>query len=117
MGKQTRSDMRVVRHRRVRKKARGAAERPRLAVFRSLRHISAQIIDDDSGKTLCSASTMEKDVTGTGNLTGAVEVGKTLGARAKGLGIQAVVFDRGGFKYHGAVKALADAVREAGVEF
>ncbi|MEK7854765.1 MAG: 50S ribosomal protein L18, partial [Acidobacteriota bacterium] len=101
---------------RIRKKVRGSAERPRLAVFRSLNHIYAQVIDDDSGKTLATASTAEKAFTGTGgNITAAQAIGKSIAERAIAAGVSNVVFDRGGYVYHGRVKALLDATREAGL--
>jgi len=111
--------LRLRRHRRVRKHVSGTAERPRLAVFRSNKHISAQVIDDVSGRTLASASTVEKDLKSTagGNRDAAKKVGQLLGERAKAAGVSKVVFDRGGFQYHGRVAALADAAREAGLEF
>ena len=106
---------------RVRKSVRGSAERPRLTVFRSLKHIYAQIVDDEAGKTLAYASTCEKDVSGavkgTGNRTAAAEVGKVLAERAIAAGLKLVSFDRGSCKYHGRVAALADAARQAGLEF
>lgn len=108
------------RHRRVRKKVAGSAERPRLAVFRSNRHISAQIIDDTKGVTLASASSLEADVRSAGSTSGvaaASVVGQLIGDRAKAAGVEAVVFDRGGFRYHGRVAALATAARDAGLEF
>jgi large subunit ribosomal protein L18 len=107
------------RHRRVRKKVRGTPERPRLSVFRSSRHVYAQVIDDINGQTLLSASTMEKDARAgkTGTVDAAKAVGKRLGERAKAAGITSVVFDRGGFRYHGRVAGVADGVREAGIEF
>jgi large subunit ribosomal protein L18 len=112
-------DARIRRHRRVRKTVRGTAERPRLAVFRSNRHITAQVIDDVAGRTLAAASTVETTVgaSGTGNITAATEVGKLLAERAKAAGVEKVVFDRGGNQYHGRVAAVADAAREAGLEF
>src|SRR5579883_114115 len=105
-------------HVRIRRKLKGSTERPRLAVFRSLSHIYAQVIDDTKGVTVVSASSNEKDakVTG-GNLAGAKEIGRRVAERAKEKGITRVVFDRGGYIYHGRVKALADAAREAGLEF
>lgn len=109
--------MRVVRHARIRKRVTGTAERPRLAVYKSLKHISAQIIDDSKGVTLASASTYEKDVKGAGNVAGAKLVGEMLGKRASAKGIKSVVFDRGGLRYTGAVASLADGAREAGLEF
>jgi large subunit ribosomal protein L18 len=113
----TKAEHRVRRHRRVRKKVEGTAERPRLAVFRSNRHIYVQAIDDRNGQTLASASTMEADVRGgtTATVNAAKEVGKRIGERVKAAGIDAVVFDRGGFKYHGRVAAVAEGAREAGL--
>jgi len=111
---------RLRRHFRVRKKVAGSPERPRLAVFRSNKHISAQVIDDRSGRTLAAASTVEKtlrDAGGTGNRAAAAAVGKLVAERAKAAGVSHVVFDRGGFRYHGRVAAVADAAREAGLEF
>lgn len=111
------------RHWRVRAKVRGTAERPRLSVFRSNKNICAQLIDDEQGVTLVSASSLNKDVRGqiesktAGNIDSASVVGKTLAERAKAKGLSKVCFDRGGYKYHGRVKALADAAREAGLEF
>ncbi|MEZ5342572.1 MAG: 50S ribosomal protein L18 [Acidimicrobiales bacterium] len=103
---------------RVRKKVIGTTERPRLAVFRSNRHISVQVIDDSVGNTLAAASTYESVVDGgTSNIEAAQKVGQMIGERAKAAGITTVVFDRGGNKYHGRVAALADAAREAGLEF
>ncbi len=113
----TKSDHRDRRHRRVRKKVTGTAERPRLAVFRSSRHIYVQAIDDLTGRTLVSASTMEADLRGgtTATVETAKQVGKLVGERARAAGITTVVFDRGGFKYHGRVAAVADGAREAGL--
>ncbi|MCY3967485.1 MAG: 50S ribosomal protein L18 [bacterium] len=110
---------RLRRHRRVRKKIQGTPERPRLAVYRSNRHIAAQIIDDTAGRTLVSASTTEAELRSgpTGNTAGAIAAGKLLAERAKDQNITTVVFDRGGFRYHGRVAALADSAREAGLEF
>jgi len=107
------------RHRRVRKQVIGTPERPRLAVFRSNKHISAQVIDDTVGRTLVAASTVEPAQRGgpTGNVTAAAAVGRLVATRAKDLGVTQVVFDRGGSKYHGRVAALAEAAREAGLEF
>lgn len=116
MAKRTKSDQRIARHKRIRKRVHGTPERPRLAVYRSLKHIYAQVIDDTRGVTLCSASTQDKEVDGTSNKEGAKAVGLAVGKRAMQLGITKVVFDRGGFKYHGCVASLADGVREAGVE-
>jgi large subunit ribosomal protein L18 len=113
----TKSDHRDRRHRRVRKKVTGTAERPRLAVFRSSKHIYVQAIDDLTGRTLASASTMEADVRGgtTSTVEAAKKIGKLVGERAQAAGITTVVFDRGGFKYHGRVAAVADGAREAGL--
>lgn len=114
----SRNDIRRRIHDRIRNRVRGTAERPRLAVFRSLKHIYAQVIDDAQGRTLVAASSSEKKgISGGGNLAGAKAVGKLLAERAKQNGIHKVVFDRGGYLYHGRVKALADAAREAGLEF
>jgi large subunit ribosomal protein L18 len=112
-------EARIRRHRRVRKKLRGTAERPRLAVFRSNRHISAQVIDDLSGRTLAAASTVDADLRSgaTGNKDAAAQVGRLVAERAKSAGVEQVVFDRGGFLYHGRIAAVADAAREAGLEF
>lgn len=105
-------------HKRIRRKMRGSSERPRLAVFRSVANIYAQVIDDIDGRTLVSASSIEKgNRTNGGNVAAAKTVGKLVAQRAKEKGIQRVVFDRGGYIYHGRVKALADAAREAGLEF
>lgn len=109
-------------HERIRRKLRGSAERPRLAVFRSLAHIYAQVIDDAEGKTLVSASSVDKGGKGAppgsgGNVAAAKAIGKLVAERAKEKGITKVVFDRGGYQYHGRVKALADAARAAGLEF
>ena len=106
---------------RIRKKVRGTTERPRLAIFRSLNHIFAQVIDDDKGVTVASASSLDKE-TGLGqgsggNVAGAKVVGAEIAKRAKAKGIESVVYDRGGYPYHGRVKALADAAREAGLKF
>ena len=108
-------------HQRVRTRLSGSAERPRLCVYRSLGHIYAQVIDDQSGKTIVSASSVDKDtkkgLKGGGNVAAAKVIGKTVAERAKAAGVTKVVFDRGGYKYHGRVKALADAAREAGLRF
>jgi large subunit ribosomal protein L18 len=104
-------------HTRIRKKVAGTAERPRLAVFRSTNHIYAQIIDDRSGTTLAAAASTEKGAPNGGNVAGAKAVGKLIAERAAEKGVKSVVFDRGGFLYHGRVKALADAAREGGLEF
>ena len=113
------NDSRRRRHLRVRKKVRGTAARPRLAVFRSNKHIYAQVIDDVAGATLASASTMEPSErgAGTGTVTAARSVGERVADRAKSAGVSTVVFDRGGFKYHGRVAAVADGARSAGLEF
>ncbi len=105
-------------HKRIRAKLAGTAERPRLAVFRSVAHIYAQVIDDAAGKTLVSASSVDKGgKTNGGNIAAAKSIGKLVAERAKEKGVTRVVFDRGGYQYHGRVKALADAAREAGLEF
>lgn len=117
--KVSKNKIRVRVHRRIRRKIRGTSERPRLAIFRSLAHIYAQVIDDAQGRTLVSASSVEKDgpVKSGGNVAAAKAVGKLIADRAKEKGVRRVVFDRGGYLYHGRVKALADAAREAGLEF
>ncbi|EZP79125.1 MULTISPECIES: 50S ribosomal protein L18 [Anoxybacillaceae] len=114
-----RNAVRKRRHARVRKKIFGTAERPRLNVFRSNKHIYAQIIDDMKAVTIVSASTLDKefDLESTGNIEAAKKVGELVAKRALEKGIKKVVFDRGGYLYHGRVKALADAAREAGLEF
>ncbi len=105
-------------HRRIRRRVHGTGERPRLAIFRSVAHIYAQLIDDTDGRTLVSASSVEKDAkTSGGNVAAAKAIGRKVAERAKEKGITKVVFDRGGYLYHGRVKALADAAREAGLEF
>ena len=114
----TRTDARRRRHFRVRKSVHGTASRPRLAVFISNKYIYAQVINDESGQTIASASSRESAVKGkTLTVESATEVGKLVGARARDAGISQVVFDRGGFKYHGRIKALAEAARESGLEF
>ncbi len=109
------------RHRRIRAKVNGSAERPRLNVFRSLKHIYAQLIDDENGQTLAAASTVEPGYREGGKTGGNIDAAKAVGAlvaqRAQEKGISRVVFDRGGWQYHGRVKALADAAREAGLQF
>ncbi len=117
MAQQTRNELRTARHARLRRRVVGTAERPRLAVYRSLKHISAQIIDDATGTTLASASSYDKGLSASGNKDGAKKVGEELAKRAKERGISAVVFDRGGFQYHGRVASLADGAREGGLEF
>ncbi len=111
-------ELRLRRHRRVRKNVIGTPERPRLAVFRSNKHIAAQIIDDTAGRTLVAASTLEagQRAGATGNIAAATEIGKLIASRAKSNGLTKVVFDRGGSRYHGRVAALAEAAREAGLE-
>jgi large subunit ribosomal protein L18 len=108
-------------HRRVRVKVAGTGARPRLSVFRSLRHIRAQVIDDLTGRTVVSASSLDgdvrKEIKGGSNVAAAKVVGRVVASRAKAAGIELVVFDRGGYKYHGRVRALADAAREAGLKF
>ena len=117
----SRNALRTRRHARVRTRITGRAERPRLSVFRSLHHVYAQLIDDATGRTLAAASTREKAVAdglGSNSSSAAAEkVGKIIAERAKAKGISSVVFDRGGYKYHGRIKALADAARGAGLEF
>ena len=107
--------------RRSRHHVRGTAQRPRLAVFRSLRHIYAQVIDDEQGVTLASVPTLEKasagDLASTGGSDAAKRVGELIAERAKGQGVESVVFDRGGFQYHGVIRAIADGAREAGLKF
>jgi large subunit ribosomal protein L18 len=117
MPKTSRNDGRVARHTRLRKRITGTPERPRLAVFRSLKHISAQIIDDTTGTTLVSASSLEKELSASGNVGGSKQIGEVVAKRALDKGIKQVVFDRGGVKYHGRVATLAEAAREAGLEF
>ena len=116
----TRRSGRIRRHRRVRKKLHGTAVRPRLSVHRSNRHLVAQVIDDDAGRTLAAASTAEADQrsVGTGGtVAAATRLGALVAERAKAAGVQTVVFDRGGFLYHGRIAALAAAARDAGLEF
>ena len=121
VSKQSRSKVRVKKHNRLRNRFAGTAERPRLAVFRSNNHMYAQIIDDTVGKTLVAASTVEKDVKAelekTNDVDAAAYVGSVVAKRAVEKGIKEVVFDRGGFIYQGKIQALADAAREAGLEF
>jgi large subunit ribosomal protein L18 len=117
---QARRTGRLRRHRRVRKKIHGTALRPRLAVFRSNKHLSVQLIDDDAGVTLAAASTNEADLRANGSgasVEAAARVGTLVAERAKAAGIEKVVFDRGGFAYHGRIAAVASAAREAGLEF
>ena len=117
MAQNSRADIRRAVHTRIRKKVRGTTERPRLAVYRSLNHIYAQVIDDEQGKTLATASTTEKALAGStgGNIEAARRIGQTIAERAIAAGITNVVYDRGGYVYHGRVKALIDASREAGL--
>ena len=117
MAKRNRPDVRNAVHRRIRRKVRGSTERPRLAVYRSLNHIYAQVIDDEKSQTLASASTTEKDLHGSsgGNVAAAKRVGQAIAERALSAGIDRVVFDRGGYLYHGRVRALTDAARAAGL--
>lgn len=113
----SKNEIRLRIHKRIRHKLSGSEQRPRLAVFRSLGHIYAQIIDDSKGHTVVAASSNEKGGVDGGNVAGAKAIGKLVAERAKEKGIKAVVFDRGGYLYHGRVKALADAARAAGLEF
>ena len=119
MKKLTDKNARRVRiHTRIRARVKGMPERPRLAVFRSLKHIYAQVIDDKGGRTIAAASSNEKSAAASGgNVAGAKAIGKLVAERAIALGIKQVVFDRGGYLYHGRIKALAEAAREAGLEF
>ena len=121
VSKESRSEIRVKKHKRIRYRFNGTAERPRLAVFRSNNHMYAQIIDDTVGNTLVAASTLEKDVKAelekTNNVDTAAYLGKVIAKKALDKGIKEVVFDRGGFIYQGKIAALADAAREAGLEF
>ena len=117
---QQRRQGRIIRHRRVRKKIHGTAARPRLAVFRSNKHLSLQVIDDDAGRTLVAASTAEPELRAAGSgstVAAATRLGQVLAQRATAAGVNQVVFDRGGFLYHGRVAAVAAAAREAGLEF
>jgi large subunit ribosomal protein L18 len=117
---QQRRQGRIIRHRRVRKKIHGTAARPRLAVFRSNKHLSLQLIDDDAGRTLVAASTAEPELRAAGSgatVAAATRLGQVVAERAKAAGVAQVVFDRGGFLYHGRVAAVAAAAREAGLEF
>ncbi len=113
--------LRARRHARVRRKLTGTAERPRLAVYRSEHHIYAQLIDDTRGETLAAASSVDKELKGSlgygGNVDAAKQVGLLIGRRAKDKGVEAVVFDRGGFLYHGRIAAVAEGAREAGLQF
>lgn len=116
--KGSRNDARARRHARVRKRVRGTPQRPRLAVYRSNRYIYAQVIDDIEGRTIASASSQESDLRSERlNVETASKVGEVLATRAKEAGVESVVFDRGGYKFHGRVKALAEAARKEGLEF
>lgn len=119
MGRKSRQEVRRAVHGRIRRKVKGSTSRPRLAIFRSLNHIYAQVIDDEKGVTLCSASTVEKSVGVNlgGNIDAAKAIGRLIAERAKERGITNVVFDRGGYIYHGRVRFLAEAAREAGLQF
>jgi large subunit ribosomal protein L18 len=117
MSVRTKQAVRLKRRRRVRAKVSGTAERPRIAVFRSNRGVSAQLIDDVSGRTLAAVNWTEGDVKGLAKMDQASQVGKLLAERAKAAGIETAVFDRGGYQYHGRVKALAEGAREAGLAF
>ena len=120
--REDRKRLRLMRHKRLRKRISGTPERPRLSVYRSEKHIYAQIIDDTKGVTLVAASTVEKELRDklnqkTWNVQAAKEVGKIIAERATAKGITEIVFDRGGYKYHGRIKALADSARESGLKF
>ena len=117
MANTNRAEVRTAIHSRIRRKVKGSTERPRLAIYRSLKHISAQVIDDRMGQTLVSASSTEKDLRGGtgGNLDAARRIGQAIAERALAKGIEQVVFDRGGYLYHGRIKALTDAARAAGL--
>ncbi len=119
--KATRTQSRLRRHRRVRRKAEGSTERPRLCVFRSHKHIYVQVIDDTKQHTLAAASTLDPEIReqleSGGNCDASIKVGQLIAQRALAQGVEKVVFDRGGYLYHGRVKALADAAREAGLDF
>ncbi|MBM3724599.1 MAG: 50S ribosomal protein L18 [Acidobacteria bacterium] len=118
LGKTSKNEIRLRVHKRIRKHLFGEPDRPRLAVYRSLKHIYAQVIDDRKGATLAAASSGEKNSTASGgNIAGAKAIGQLLAERAKAKGVTKVVFDRGGYLYHGRIKALAEAAREAGLEF
>ena len=115
----SRGAARQKRHERIRLRLTGSPQRPRLAVFRSLNHISAQVIDDSNGRTLAAASSLEKELRGgkQNKTEEARVIGRLIAERAKSAGVESVVFDRAGFRYHGRIKSLADAAREAGLEF
>jgi large subunit ribosomal protein L18 len=117
MAKKDKAAVRRAVHTRIRRRVRGTQERPRLAIFRSLNHVYAQVIDDERAVTIASASTVEKDLRGTsgGNIEAAQRVGRAIAERTIAKGVEQVVFDRGGFRFHGRIKALVDAAREAGL--
>ncbi|HRH44844.1 MAG TPA: 50S ribosomal protein L18 [Pyrinomonadaceae bacterium] len=117
MANKSRAEIRRAVHSRIRKKVHGTADNPRLAIFRSVNHIYAQVIDDDNGKTLASASTTEGSLKGKsgGNIEAATRIGKAIAERAIAAGVSQVIYDRGGYVYHGRVKALIEATREAGL--
>ena len=117
MAVQTKPQQRLRRRRRVRAKIRGTAERPRLSVFRSNRGVFAQLIDDNTGKTVTAVNWIEKDLRGLGPMDQAKKVGELLAQRAKDNGVETCVFDRGGYRYHGRVRALAEGAREGGLKF
>jgi large subunit ribosomal protein L18 len=121
MDRQAKIAARAKRKRRIRKKIAGSAEAPRLCVYKSLRHMYAQLVDDGQGKVITGLSTLNKEVSSevkkTGNTEAAKALGKAIGRKAQELGIKSVIFDRNGFKYHGRVKALADGARESGLTF
>jgi large subunit ribosomal protein L18 len=117
MARASKNEIRLRVHERIRTRVKGSPQRPRLAVFRSLKHIYAQVIDDVKGHTLVAASSAEGKEKNGGNLAGAKAIGQLVAERAKEKGVNTVVFDRGGYQYHGRVKALADAARAAGLEF
>jgi large subunit ribosomal protein L18 len=117
MAQKDKADIRRAVHKRIRRKVQGTSARPRLAIYRSLNHIYAQLIDDEAGRTLAAASTTEKDLRGAsgGNVAAAERVGRAIAERALSQGVESVVFDRGGYRYHGRIKALTDAARAAGL--
>lgn len=117
MSRDSKNIIRLRIHKRIRRRVRGTEQRPRLAVFRSVKHIYAQVIDDVQGHTLVAAASTQEMKTSGGNVAGAKAIGKLVAERAQDKGIKAVVFDRGGYLYHGRVKALAEAAREAGLQF
>ncbi|MEW6731587.1 MAG: 50S ribosomal protein L18 [Acidobacteriota bacterium] len=115
----SRAQVRQAVHERIRKKVHGTPERPRLCVYRSLNHIYVQVVDDSQGRTLCAASTVEKELRSKsgGNIEAAKSIGRLIAERARAHGIETVVFDRGGYLYHGRIRSLAEAAREAGLKF